>query len=414
LTRPRLQGASRLPAVEPARGVASDPNALAADVVLVAAGMLTGLSMSGLTPVLPRIEAEFSSTPGISYLGKLVVSVVGLAVMCAAPLSALAVRRFRADKVVVAAFSVYAASAAAAGLVTDVYQLVFARFVQGLCVAIGVTTALALISTLYDGRARDRRLGLHMGLSALALTFLLPLCGLLGEWSWRLTPLLGLVSLVHAALAIRGRSRLAGATVSAPSGSTAAGTGGRLAIETALLAFLVGVATYSPPVFLPFKLNAIGVVSPWQIGLVATLMMICAAAVGLFYGAFSTRISSRAVFVAGFGLGGLGLLIVGLASSRSGLLLGVFLGGLGGGTLVPHIYGDCAVRFGPGERVWATGLIKSASFCGLFAGPIALQAVMNASSASGVFVALASVMLAGLLATQRRRAAPAPLGDGIS
>ena len=392
----------------------SRSGAVAVDAALVGAGMLTGLSMSGLTPVLPKLEAAFAAAPGVGFLGKLVVSVVGLAILCAAPLSTAAVRRFRADRVVIGAFALYAASAALGSVAADLYQLIATRFAQGLCVAIGVTTALGLISTLHEGPARDRRLGLHMGISALALTVLLPLCGLLGEWSWRLAPLVGLIGLVHAALATRGRRLLAGAAVSAPRRRAGGATARRAVVETAVLAFAIGVATYSPPAFLPFKLNALGLTSTWEISLFGTLMMVAAAGVGLLYGAFSARMSSRALFVGGFGLGAAGMLTVGVATSLPVLVLGLLVGGLGGGTLVPHVYGDCVTRFAPGERVRATGVIKSASCCGLFAGPLALQVVMNASSIAGVFIVLGLVMLAGLLAAEARRAAPVAVREPAS
>lgn len=377
------------------------------DVMLVAAGMLSGLSMSLLTPVLPQIEAEFAATPGIAYLGKLVVSVVGLAILLTAPLAAPAVRRFGAERVLLAAFAVYALAAAAGGLAPSIYALIATRFVQGVCVATGVTTALALINTLYQGGARDRRVGMHVAFSALLLSALLPLGGWLGETSWRLTPLLGAVSLLHLLLAIRARGELGKALIGAPGPSARLAADRRSVAFMGVLALMVGVAMYSPPAFLPFKAADIGVTASGQIGLLSTLQMIVATAASLLYGSISTRLSARTVYFGAFGLAGLGTLGVALSGDWMQLAIGLMVAGSGGGTLVPHLFAESAARVGAADQVRIAGILKSASFLGLFVGPLLLQTVMGASSPAGAFVALAVLNAVALVATQLRGPAPA-------
>ena len=377
------------------------------DVMLVAAGMLSGLSMSGLTPVLPQIEAAFADSAGIAYLGKLVVSVVGLAILLTAPLAAPAVRRFGAQRVLMTAFAVYALAATAGGLAPSIYALIASRFVQGVCVATGVTTALALINTLYQGGARDRRVGMHVAVSALLLSAVLPLGGWLGETSWRLTPLLGAISLVHLLLAVRARGELAHAMIGTP------GPGGRLSVDRGSLAFMaalalvVGIAMYSPPVILPFKAATIGVTAAGQIGLLSTLQMIVATAASLFYGSISTRFAARTVYFGAFGLAGIGTLGVALAGDWMQLAFALMVAGIGGGTLVPHLFAENAGRVGAADQVRVAGILKSASFLGLFVGPLLMQSIMDASSPAGVFVALAVLNAVTLVATQLRGPAPA-------
>lgn len=381
------------------------PGAL--DTLLVVTGTLSGLSMSLLTPVLPEIEAEFADTPGIAYLGKLVVSVVGLAIVLFASLSAACVRRFGADRVLIGSFALYAVAAAAGSLAPSIHLLIATRFAQGIAVAIGVTTALALIGTFHQGAARDRRVGMHIGFSALLLSLLMPIGGWLGEISWRLTPLLGLVCLLHLTLALGTRRHLASALVGSPAQSAKLALGWRSMAAMAALALLIGILMYSPLTFLPFKAHLIGITNAGEIGLFATLQMVSATTASLLYGGFSTRVPARLIYLGAFGAGGIGMAMIALAGDGVLLATGLVVSGLGGGTMIPHLYADCGTRVAAADQVRITGLLKSASFLGLFVGPLTMQAVMDASSASGVFVALSVLMAAGLIGSQLRGPAPA-------
>jgi MFS family permease len=369
------------------------------DLLIVSSGLLTGLSMSGLTPILPRIAAALApSINGASgYMATMVVAVVGLSIMIAAPLAGMIARHFSCASILIASFTCYAGAALASSLAPSLEWLVIARFIQGLGVAIGVTTLLALAGTLYPARARDRLLGLHMGGSALALLVLLPLAGILGDINWRLAPLIGLLSLFHLALTVRERRQLdvrLSARRQLQDGLTSEER--YQSIIIALLAFIIGVALYSAPAFVPFKLAAVGMTSGTAIGLISTAAVASSALGSFCYARIAACSSRRGVYLLALPCCCAGALIIWTATNPWLVAAGQLVSGAGGGLLVAHIYADCAQRFRPELRARATGIVKSSSFAGLFAGPLILQAVVTRTSIDAAFLAIAMVVVAAL------------------
>ncbi|MDD3798159.1 MAG: MFS transporter [Novosphingobium sp.] len=374
----------------------------AVDGIIILSAMLTGLAMTGLVPVLPLIAREFAGSPGSDYLTKMVVSIVGLSVMVAAPFSVVATRRFTCRQILLVSFVGYAVCAAVSSMAFSLAFLIAVRFVQGVCVAVGVTTVLGILGHLYQGQARDLRLGLHMGFSAVGLFFLVPLAGYLGDIDWRLSPLLGGIVLVHLGLVLAAGRKL-DIRLSQPAQSQVAleARDRAAAIRIGLLAFAIGVALYSPSAFLPFKAMAIGFDSASEISLVATVAVSTSAVASLGYARIRGFLGIRAVYLAGFSCGALGMACTGLASGHVLLFASSAVMGFGGGLLVTNVYADCAQRFFGDAQVRMTGIVKGTSFAGLFVGPLILQVLADATAPDAVFYALAA-MLAGLFALMLR------------
>lgn len=374
----------------------------AVDAIIIFSAMLTGLAMTGLVPVLPLIEQEFAGSPGSGYLTKMVVSIVGLSVMVAAPFSVVATRRFTCRQILLVSFIGYALCAGVSSLAFSLAFLVAVRFVQGVCVAVGLTTVLGILGHLFQGQARDLRLGLHMGFSAVGLFFLVPLAGYLGDIDWRLSPLLGGIVLIYLGLVLAAGRKL-DLRLSQPAQKRVALDARERtdAIRIGLLAFAIGVALYSPSAFLPFKAMAIGFESASEISLIATVAVSTSAVASLGYARIRRHMGLRAVYLAGFASGALGMLCTGLASGHALLFGSSAVMGFGGGLLVTNVYADCAQRFSGDAQVRMTGIVKGTSFAGLFAGPLALQMLAEATVPDAVFYALAAVM-AGLFVLMLR------------
>ncbi|MCP1471481.1 MFS family permease [Sphingobium sp. OAS761] len=374
-------------------------------LLIITSGLLTGLSMTGLAPVLPAIQRDFSDFAGAAYLTKLVIAIVGLAVVMGAPLSSVIARRFRCADILIVCFAAYGVAAITSSLAPSPSWLIFSRFIQGLAVAIGLTTVLALAGTRYDGAVRDRLLGLHMGGSALMLLIVLPLTGYLGEMSWRLAPLLGCVALLHLLLVFKAR-RLLDFRFPTPTGRRRfSGDERRQALFTGCISLLIGAALYSQPAFLPFKLGAIGYGSAKTIGLMSTISTACSAVGSMFYARVRARLGAGTFYAVALGLGAAGSLAVAAADALPVVAAGLFIGGIGGGLIVTHLYGDSAVRFPADLRVSVTGLVKSSSFAGLFLGPLLIQVLVDRTSIAAAFVALAGISIAAFAIALLRPAA---------
>lgn len=363
-------------------------------ILIITSGLLTGLSMSIMSPVLPAIAETFAATAGESYLITMVVAIVGLAVVTAAPAAAIVTRLVNCSTVLALSFAVYAGAAIFSSIAQSLELLIAARFVQGIAVAIGLTTVLALTAVRYSGKQRNTLLGMHLGFSAFGLMALLPVAGYLGEANWRLAPLIGLVSLFHLTLVLPARRALGFRFPRPAHDRRRLDAGERVQVaRTIALSLLIGAALYSPSAFLPFKLARLGYGSPQLIAIISTISMALASLGSFAYARVRLRVGGATIYMLAVLFCATGNMLVAMAEGLQACVVGLVLAGMAGGLLLAHLYGDTADRFAPDLRVTATGMIKSSSFAGLFLGPLALQLLVAATSADAAFTALALVLL---------------------
>ncbi len=387
------------PSAEPQPG-------LVVHLLIISCGILTGLSMTGLVPILPALQTAFAEAGGAGYLVKAVVAVVGFSVMVAAPFAAFLTRRFKCGDVIIASFVVYVLAALLSSLAPNLPLLIAARFVQGVAVGVGVTTVLALAGILYVGIERDRRLGLHMAISAITLFLLMPAAGALGAINWRLTPLLGLLGLCHLILAVLARSKLdfhLGGQRAAPSATD--GDDRRTFIWIGVLTALIGGALYSSPAFTPFKVVDLGMGAAGAIGMVTALSVAGSALASFGYPIINKRLGGKRLYVVALALSIACALTIALSRDAATFIVATFLSGIGGGLLVTHIYGHSVQFVAAERRVVVTGLVKSCSFAGLFVGPVVLQAVVETTSNDAAFIGIAALFALSMIVVLTR---PAP------
>jgi EmrB/QacA subfamily drug resistance transporter len=184
-------------------------------------------------------------------------------------------------RVFLVGITLFTVASLVAGLAPDAATLVAARAVQGVGGAIASPTALALISTSFEGPARARAIGVYGAVSGAGGTVGLILGGVLTEWtSWRWVMFVNVpIGVLVALLAVRhisepararGRFDLAGALLStlgvtaltyalirgASNGWSDTWTIGSLAAAVVLLAVFLAVETRVPEPLMPLGLFA--------------------------------------------------------------------------------------------------------------------------------------------------------------
>lgn len=377
----------------PAAGRAAVAPALGAvDILLVSCSFLAAYAITGMVPVLPALRARFAATPGVDYLVSLIVAIVGLSMIVAAPLTSLLARRISAPTILVAGFAASGLAALASALATSLVELLAARFIQGCGVAAASTIAISMISARNIGL-----IGFHIGSSAVVMLVLLPLSGLVGDISWRLSAALGGLALLYAGAAIallRTLHEIPLASASPPGEPRPAGrTGGPSLLLIGGFALVVGILEYSSPAFLPFVAVRSGLSSAWEISLLTSLSLVTSAVASLAYGWLTRRFATTTLFLLAFGGSGFGAALIALGGGTWSLATGALLMGCGGGLALPHVYASALAAARPEAKVATAATIRATTFSGLLSGPLLLQMVVARADVFAAFWTLLAVSL---------------------
>ncbi len=365
------------------------------EALLLGSGMFAPLAMSALSPVLPKIQQAFGGAGDAAFMTKATVMVVGIAMIIASPLSGMLVRRFGPRKLLAGCYALFAVAGLTGMFLPTLPGIVATRLFVGAAAAVIVALAISLIGTLYEGRARERRIGAIHGLGAALLAMLVPLSGLLGDLGgWRMAFLVHLIALPFLALALISPDL---ATVhQATSDRTKPPSSIRPVLGIALVAVLAGSITFSIPVFEPFRLVEIGVRSSAIAGAMFSITVGFSVLSSFAFGELRRFAPNAVLFLLAFGFWGFGLTIVGFAPTITVIAAGMVMIGLGGGLVGPTIFSLVASLSSDADRARNTGLVKGVYYAGPFLGPTALHLAFPDEPASTSLFALAS--LAGLLA----------------
>ncbi|MBO9695348.1 MAG: MFS transporter [Sphingopyxis sp.] len=365
------------------------------EALLLGSGMFAPLAMSALSPVLPKIQQAFGGTADAAYMTKATVMVVGIAMIIASPLSGALVRRLGARRLLAGCYALFLVAGVMGSIMPTLPGIVATRLFVGAAAAVIVALAISLIGTLYEGRARERRIGAIHGLGAALLAMLVPTSGLLGDLGgWRMAFLVHLIALPFLVLALISPDL---ATVRKdPRQGARASSSIRPVLGIALVAILAGSITFSIPVFEPFRLVEIGVRSSAIAGAMFSITVGFSVASSLAFGELRRFAPNAILFLLAFSLWATGLTVVGFATTIQGVASGMVLIGLGGGLVGPTIFSLVASLSSDADRARNTGLVKGVYYAGPFLGPSALHLAFPDEPASTSLFALAS--LAGLLA----------------
>ncbi len=363
-------------AVDPATG---RPPGRAQALVLLLASCLAVLGAVLLAPVLPRIQDAFAGTPGVETLTPVVLTAPALVIGLTAMVAGRIVDRVGRKRLLVGALVVYAFVGTAPLWLPSLPLIVASRVVLGLTEAAIMTCCTTLLADYFHGAQRERYFGLQVVFTTVAATVFFGLGGALAAQDWRTPFWLYAVSLPLALLAAtyvwqpapqaRPRAQLPPLPwrqLAAPVGVTLLG----------------GLVFYVLVVQLSFVLDGIGVASTATLGAASAI-----ASLGTAIGAFSfgrlARLGPAVTVPLAFGLSGVGIVGMGLASTVPLVVASAVVTGLGNGLLLPSLLTWALGSLGFEQRGRGTGVWTSALFIGQFACPLVVLALSGAVSGLG-------------------------------
>src|SRR3954463_1458411 len=375
-------------AVDPVTG---RPAGRAQALVLLFSSCLAVLGAVLLAPVLPRIEDAFAGTPGVEALTPIVLTAPALVIGLTATFAGRIVDRLGRKRLLVGALVVYAIVGTAPLWLPSLQLIVVSRVLVGLTEAAIMTCCTTLLADYFHGSQREKYFGLQVVFTTVAATIFFGLGGALGATNWRTPFWLYAVSLPLAVAAAKfvwqpaPRAQQAARTEKLPPLPWR-----RLGAPVAVT-LLGGLIFYVLIVELSFKLDDIGVESTATIGAASAIASL-GTAIGAFLFGRLARLGPAVRVPLAFGLSGIGILGMGLASALPVVVVFAVVTGFGNGLLLPSLLTWALSPLGFEQRGRGTGVWTSALFIGQFVCPLVVLALTGALGSLGSALAVLGVV----------------------
>jgi len=375
-----------------------------AKTVVLGAGVMLALAFGALLPVLPQIEAALSRGPQDSFLIKQLFGIVGLSIVIGAPLAGFLVDRVGVRIIVTVAGLVICIAGTAGLYVNSLPVLVGSRMLLGIAAGAIDTTSVAIINTRLHGNERAKWNGTRIAVTLICSVIMQPTVGYIAQFGWR-APFavytLGLPLGLIGAFALK-NERLPRECVAAI--QKEARFRDWFPFRYALLALVLGIMTYLPVVYGPFLMRQRGVSSPVTISLVLMGTSTIGAVSSMLYGPFRRNLSIEGAFTFSLAWWGAGTLIAALTPTFTGAVIGLLVGFVGYGWVVPNLMTAVGESVALSQQGRAVGLVRTmhelaAPACIVLVEPVAKK--FGPDSA----IMISSILAIGMLAVFARKIA---------
>ncbi|NBO72931.1 MAG: MFS transporter, partial [Bacteroidetes bacterium] len=245
-------------------------------VILLMASSLTVMSVSAISPALPKIANAFNAIDNAEFLVKLMLTIPSFIIALFAPIAGLIIDNGKRKLLLISSLIIYGLMGTTGLYLESLHHFIIARAFLGLGVAGIMTSAQTLIADYYVGEERNRMLGLQGAFISFGGVIFVALAGFLATASWRYPFVLYSLALILAipALAyiqepsVKEQSETiqlsqTNENIQHVSAASIAGIG--------LIVFVGMVFFYAIPTQLPFLLALHGIESPAKAGTVVSL-----------------------------------------------------------------------------------------------------------------------------------------------
>lgn len=378
-------------------------------ILLLAGSCMPALGTVLVSPILPTVSKEFASTPGVSVLVPLLVTIPALMAAVVSPFAGNLVDRLGRRPLLIISLILYALVGTAPLYLPSLTAILISRAAIGLAEIVVVVTCTTLIADYFRGERRRRYFSAQQVVTSLAAAALFFIAGVAGQSGWRTVFWLYSVAVLLAIASIF--------LIWQPGGTRLVGDPARAKLKLPsipwkhvrlpLIVTIFGGVVFSALIVeLPFVLTNLGVENILQIGAATAI-----AALGTAAGAISIvwigRFQPKRLIPIGLALAALGFIIVWLAASPGVAIAGATVASAGTGVLLPTLISWTLTNVGPLQRGRVSGFQIGALALGQIAAPILLLVVGN--SIGGLAPAIGSlgfasiVVLAVLIPVLRRR-----------
>src|SRR5258706_5459740 len=270
-------------------------------VVVLMGGIIAGMSLTVLNPVLPSIEKALAHTPTDQMLVKQLFGITTFAMLFGAPLGGFLVARVGMRRLLLGASLLFAFGGSAGYFLSSLPLLLVSRVCVGLSAACIQIMALTIVNTKLSGVSRAKWMGLHVSIATLSSLLVFPLSGFLGDISWRLPFFEHLFALgVFAAILVSPAIEVPKAPAPAAGASPDESIWKWMPWHYIGLTLFTGAISFLPAIYSPFLFREKFGLLPSGIAAI----MFCAALIGglsaFFYGRAMRYLSVHGAFLVDF------------------------------------------------------------------------------------------------------------------
>ncbi|MBO9376910.1 MFS transporter [Sphingomonas histidinilytica] len=367
----------------------------AAIPAMMAGACSIGLIFTALTPVLPKLSAQFGGGKvGAEIAGQMVMSVPAIGLILGGIGSGWLIERVGARRLLLASLLLYALCGSAGLWVGDLWALFVSRTLLGFFTACISTSANSFIGEFFDEKGRGRMLSAMTVVGSLLATCAVLMSGWFGEHvGWRAPFAIYLiVPAILFTLAAIGLPAIPIRT------SAHGGAGQGVFLRNWPIYLMIGalyVVLMMTSTQISYLLTERGITSPIIQSRVISMAFAWLIVGAIFYGTMQGRIGWAPTYY--IGLLSLGLGIGGLGFAPDAWLAGAAtaLKGFGAGILSPAFIHLVLNRSTPETRGRALGLMTTSMFVGDLANPIVVAPFRAVFGMHGAFISLGSLVLLG-------------------
>jgi MFS family permease len=279
-------------------------------------------------------------------------------------------------------------------MTSQIIVLLGSRLLLGVACGTLTTAATVLLVAAHEGASRSRMLGFQTAVgSALGVVALMAAGALVVRFGW------------HSVFVIYGvcvLPLLAIALLRLPD-SRAVGDPGAAALLPTIatlwpvyvvagLLFVIPVACAGQSAFL---LNEIGMQDPFVQSILMAIGSLGCTITGMLFGRLYGATGARAFFALSLGVGAVGLIMIGCARSVALFGLGLLLNGAAVGLYLSYLWLVVAQLAPPAMRPRGIALLSTAMYLGGFLYPLIFGLLALPFGATGGFVVMGAIMIAG-------------------
>lgn len=357
-------------------------NSKALQATVLLASSLTVMAGATIAPSLPQMARVFSDTPNAVFLSKLILTIPALFIAVCSPLAGRIIDRLGRLRLLFIVLILYAIGGVSGYFLDNLYHILVGRALLGVAVAGVMTVAVTLIGDYFEGRARERFMGIQAASMSFGGMIFVGAGGFLADISWRSPFLIYGFSIVVLLLAMR--------YLYEPNRETSVQSLlpdklPPILVLVYAVAFVGMILFYMLPVQIPFLLNEIGVTKNALAGLAIVVATLGSTISSLSYHRLKNRFSFSTILAVLFFLMAIGFLVISSAQQYSTVIIGMIISGFGLGLMMPNLNIWLLSVTPPKIRGTAVGILTMSLFLGQFFSPIAVAPLERIYSLSGVF-----------------------------
>jgi MFS family permease len=374
-----------------------NPNSWATKLTLLLASSLTVMSGATVSPSLPAMQKQFTSTIADADLRttlvKLVITLPALFIVIGSPIAGIIVDRFGRKPLLLITAILYGFAGSSGLFLENLPAILVGRAMLGLAVAGVMVSATTLIADYYSGLARAAFMGLQAGFMGLGGVVFLTLGGALAQQNWHYPFGIYLLAwpialLVLAFISEPERGDFAQPNMGSETDFASQSTPVGVMVIVYGLTTLSQIAFYLIPVQLPFYLDSLVKANPSQSGLAIALCTLFSAIASVTYGKLKQRMEFVTFLPAIFGFMGIGYLLIGQSSTWLQVLTGLAIAGMGLGLLMPNMSVWLSAAVPDALRGRALGGLSTSMFLGQFLSPLVTQPLTKSMGLGGTYASV--------------------------